>query len=139
VSDWSDRAIAEFRAADGKSGRWGRNLVIMHTIGAKSGAERIAPVMGLPDDETRRAWTIIASKGGAPQNPAWYYNLVANPEFEVEAFISEGLQTVPVRARELRDAEYDVAWERMIAVAPGFDDYKKRTDRKMPIFRLERV
>ena len=139
MSSWNDNAISEFRAVDGKSGRWGRNLVIMHTIGAKTGQERIAPVMGLPDDETRRAWTIVASKGGAPENPAWYYNLLANPEFDVEAFITDGIQTVPVRARELHDAEYQAAWDRMTAVAPGFADYQARTNRTLPIFRLERV
>jgi deazaflavin-dependent oxidoreductase (nitroreductase family) len=138
MSDWNSQAIAEFRGANGKTGRWGSNLVIMHTIGAKTGEERIAPVMGLPLDQTRSAWTIIASKGGAPENPAWYHNLVAHPEFDVEAFIGDEIQTVPVRARELHDAEYDAAWERMIAVAPGFESYKEKTARLMPIFQLTR-
>ena len=138
MSDWNDSVIAEFHAGNGVTGRFGHNLVIMHTIGAKSGEVRIAPVMGLPVDESRSAWTIIASKGGAPDNPSWYYNLVANPRFDVEAFIDGGAQTVPVTATELLDADYDAAWERMIAVAPGFADYKTKTDRKMPIFLLRR-
>jgi deazaflavin-dependent oxidoreductase (nitroreductase family) len=139
MSSWNDNVIAEFRASGGQTGRWGRNLVVMHTIGARSGEERLAPVMGLPDDETRRAWTIVASKGGAPEHPAWYHNLVANPEFDVEAVVGDGVQTVRVKAQELHDADYDAAWGRVIAVAPGFNDYKTKTERRMPIFRLERV
>ncbi len=65
----------------------------MHTIGAKSGEERLAPVMGLRLDD---GWLIVASKGGAPENPAWYYNLLAHPEFDVEVHVDGEIATVPV-------------------------------------------
>ena len=138
MSSWNDDVIEKFRDSKGVTNHWGPKLVIMHTIGAKTGEQRIAPVMGLPIDDARSAWTIIASKGGAPDNPAWYYNLVAHPRFDVEAFIDGGARRVPVTATELLDADYDEAWERMIAVAPGFADYKTKTERKMPIFLLTR-
>ena len=83
MSDWNEKIIAEFRANGGKVGGnfVGATLIIMHTIGAKSGKERVIPVMTIEDDGR---FVIIASKGGSPTHPAWYYNLVANPEIEVE-------------------------------------------------------
>lgn len=135
MSSWNENAIAEFRDNNGVTGRWGASLVIMHTIGARSGAERLAPVLGFRDD---LGWFIVASKGGAPENPAWYHNLIANPSFEVEALIEDEIRTVPVTARELDSDEYDEAWQRITAKVPAFSEYEKRTVRKLPIFLLER-
>jgi deazaflavin-dependent oxidoreductase (nitroreductase family) len=136
VSSWNDNTIAEFRDNNGVTGRWGRSLLVMHTIGARSGAERIAPVMGFRTDG---GWFVVASKGGAPENPAWYHNLLAHPAFDVEANIDGEVVTVPVTARELDADEYDAAWEHITAKVPAFSEYEKRSPRKLPVFLLERV
>ncbi len=136
VSSWNDNVIADFHANNGVTGRWGRSLIVMHTIGAKSGAERVVPVMGFRDD---RGWFVVASKGGAPENPLWFNNLHAHPSFEVEALVGDGIVTVPVTARELDAEEYDAAWERITTKVPAFADYEKRSPRKMPVFLLERA
>jgi deazaflavin-dependent oxidoreductase (nitroreductase family) len=136
MSSWNDNAIAEFHDNNGVTGRWGRSLIIMHTIGAKSGAERVVPVMGFRND---LGWFVVASKGGAPDNPAWYYNLDVNPSFEVEALIDGEVRTVPVTARELDAEEYVDAWQRITTKAPTFSEYEKRSPRKLPVFLLERT
>ena len=136
MSSWNDNVIAQFRDNGGVTDRWGKSLVVMHTIGAKSGEERITPVMGLRDGD---GWFVVASKGGAPTNPAWYHNLKANPTFDVEAHIEGEVRTVRVTARELEGEEHDAAWERITARAPGFAGYQERTTRRIPIFKLDRV
>lgn len=136
MTSWNDNAIAEFRDNNGVTGRWGRSLIVMHTVGAKSGAERVTPVMGFRTDD---GWFVVASKGGAPENPAWYYNLLANPSFEVEANIDGEVLTIPVTARELDAEEYAAAWERITTKVPTFAQYGERTERKIPVFLLERA
>ena len=137
MSDWNDRVIAEFRANDGVTKGWGKSLVVMHTIGAKSGEERLAPVLGSRDDAG--GWYVVASKGGAPEHPAWYHNLVAHPRFDVEAHIDGGVQTVPVNAVELVGAEYDEIWQRFVDRSPAFQQYAERAGRVLPIFHLVRA
>ena len=139
MNDWNAKMIAEFREGNGTAGRFGRGLIIMHTVGAKSGDERLAPVAALPHDG---GWLVCASKAGAPTHPGWYYNLVANPRFEIEAALPEdGIETVPIVARELTDdAEYDAAWATFTASYPGFIEYTKTTEgRRMPLFQLARA
>lgn len=105
--DYNDRIIAEFRANDGEVAHFGRDLVLVHHVGAKSGIERVSPLMGIRvDDDT---WLIAASKAGAPSHPAWYHNLLAHPEVLIE---TADAGTVAVRARELIGAERDEAWTR---------------------------
>lgn len=135
MSSWNERVIAEFHDNDGVTGRWGRSLVVMHTVGAKTGAERLAPVMGFRNE---RGWFVVASKGGGPDNPGWYYNLLAHPSFDVEALIGDGIQTVAVTARELDGDEYDAAWAQIVAKVAAFAEYAKNTPRKLPIFLLDR-
>lgn len=136
-TSWNDGVIAEFRASDGRTERWGDRLIVMHTIGAKSGEERLAPVMGQPAEGG--GWIVVASKGGAPDNPAWYYNLVAHPEFEIEARVGGGIETVKVRATELTGDDRAAAWAKMVAIAPGFAAYEQKTERVIPLFRLDRA
>jgi deazaflavin-dependent oxidoreductase (nitroreductase family) len=136
-TSWNDGVIAEFRANDGRTERWGDRLIVMHTVGAKSGEPRLAPVMGQPAEGG--GWIVVASKGGAPDNPAWYYNLVVNPEFDIEARIGGGIQTVRVRATELTGDDRAAAWATIIAVAPGFAAYEQKTERVIPLFRLKQV
>jgi deazaflavin-dependent oxidoreductase (nitroreductase family) len=138
VSSWNDRVIDEFRTNHGVTERWGKTLIVMHTTGAKSGEERLAPVMGLRLDDGA-GWLIVASKGGAPENPAWYYNLLAHPEFDAEMHVDGDVATVRVTARELTGDEHDEAWQRIIARRPYFADYQANTPRTLPIFKLERA
>ncbi len=138
MSSWNERVIDEFRSNHGVTERWGKTLIVMHTTGAKSGELRLAPVMGMRLDDGD-SWLVVASKGGAPENPAWYYNLLAHPEFETEMHVDGEVGTVRVRAHELTGREYDEAWQRITARRPYFADYQANTTRKLPIFKLERA
>ena len=136
MSGWNERVIAEFRANHGVTKGWGKSLVVMHTIGARSGEVRLAPVMGLRDGSG--GWYVVASKGGAAEHPAWYHNLVAHPEFDVEAHHEGEVATVPVRAVELASPDYDDVWAQFVAKSAVFQDYADRAGRVMPIFHLIR-
>jgi len=131
MNDFNDRIIAESRANGGKVGPpfEGAPLVLLHSIGAKSGEERISPLMSFPDDS---GWLIVASKAGAPTNPAWYYNLLAHPDTTVEF----GTETYDVTATVLSDEERAPLWADITANNPGFAAYEEKTDRTIPLVRL---
>lgn len=136
MTDFNQQIIEEFRTNDGEvtSYGFGRGLVLVHHVGAKSGTPRIAPLMGLhPDNST---WLIAASKAGAPTNPSWYYNLLANPNTTIET-PDDGV--VAVRAEELLDGARDEAWEQFKAASDGFRQYEEKTDRIIPVLALRRV
>ena len=132
-SSWNDSVIAEFHANNGTVARFGRNLVLIHHVGAKTGTERIAPVRAIRVDPD--SWLVAASKGGAPDHPGWYHNLIANPDVRIET-PDDGI--VAVRAEVLQGAERDEAWERFKEAAPGFRDYEERTSRVIPVIVLRR-
>lgn len=133
--DWNQGVIDEFRENNGTvSHGFGRALVLVHNVGAKSGIERVSPLMGIRDDAD--TWFITASKGGAPENPAWYHNLLANPETTIET-PDDGVVTV--RAVELKGAERDAAWERFKEHSDGFRQYEQRTTRVIPVMALHRI
>lgn len=135
MSDWNRQIIQEFRASGGtvQTNGFGRNLVLVHHVGAKSGTERVNPVMGIKvDDDT---WLIAASKAGAPDNPAWFYNLSAHPDTSVET-PDDG--TVPVHADVLVGAERDAGWARFTAASDGFKGYEQKTSRVIPVIALRR-
>lgn len=125
--------ITEFRATGGKaSGMFeGKPLVLVHHIGAKSGKERIAPLVPLIDDD--RIY-IFASKGGADTNPDWFHNLVAHPDVTVEW----KTETFPVTARVLEGTERDTIYAKQTAVEPQFGDYQRKTERVIPVVELVR-
>lgn len=132
---WNDSIIEQFRANAGQmtSGPFtGRSLLLLTTKGAKTGEERTHPLVYSRDGDR---FVIIASKGGAPTNPAWYHNLRANPEVTVEL----GAEKFRARAKVANDADrrrlYDKHAERM----PAFADYEKKTTRKIPVVVLERI
>jgi deazaflavin-dependent oxidoreductase (nitroreductase family) len=132
VSEFNDRVIAEFRANGGRvdTGGFGTNLVLIHSLGARSGAERVNPAMSLKDGADR---LVIASAAGAPANPGWYHNLVAHPDITIET--PDG--TEHVAAVELDGEQYAVAWLRFQAASPAFNEYQRRAgSRRLPIFRL---
>ncbi|HUI88989.1 MAG TPA: nitroreductase family deazaflavin-dependent oxidoreductase [Anaerolineales bacterium] len=132
--DRNRKIIDEFRANGGKVGGpfEGRTLLLLHTVGAKSKQPRINPVAYVRDGER---YVIIASKGGAPTNPDWYYNIVADPNLTVEV----GTETFHVRAKVAEEPDRSRLYNRMAEMMPGFDDYRKKTTRKIPVIVLTRV
>jgi deazaflavin-dependent oxidoreductase (nitroreductase family) len=133
VSDFNERIIAEFRANHGhvETAGFGDRLAILHSTGARSGEPRVSPLMALP---TASGWLVAASKGGAPDEPAWAHNLRAHPEVSVET--GDGL--VDATAVELTGAERDAGWQRFVEASPGFAEYERRTTRTIAVFALER-
>jgi deazaflavin-dependent oxidoreductase (nitroreductase family) len=108
----------------------GSNMLILSTIGRKSGELRQTPVRWFPGGEG--SWLIVASANGAAGNPAWYFNLAAQPEVTIEV---QG-RTVQVIATQLAGAERAAAWARITAASPQFAGYERKTDREMPVLRL---
>jgi deazaflavin-dependent oxidoreductase (nitroreductase family) len=109
----------------------GFNALILVTIGRKSGAERATPVGWFPGPDD--SWLIVASANGAIANPAWYYNIAADPakvEIEIEG------RRIPVTAEQLHGPERDQAWQQIITAAPRFAGYEQKTDREIPVIRL---
>ncbi|MBF4163431.1 nitroreductase family deazaflavin-dependent oxidoreductase [Nocardioides acrostichi] len=133
MSDWNDQIIAEFRAHEGRVGGQfeGAPLLLLHSTGARSGQERVSPMMYQAVDD---GYAVFASKAGAPTNPDWYHNLVANPEASIEV----GTDTVEVTARVLDPAEREPVWEKQKRDYPGFADYESKTDRVIPVVLLTR-
>lgn len=128
------KVIDEFRATGGKGSGVFANvpLILVHHRGAKSGIERIAPLAYLAEGERL---FIYASKGGSDENPAWYHNLVANPDTTVEV----GTEKFPVVAKVLGGAERDEYYAKQVAAQPQFADYQSRTSRVIPVIELVRA
>jgi deazaflavin-dependent oxidoreductase (nitroreductase family) len=136
MSNQNDRntaIIKEFRANAGKVGGpfLGKTVLILHTIGAKSGQEHINPAAYITDGDR---FVIIASKGGAPANPDWYYNLVAHPQVTVEV----GTEQFTARASLATEPERTRLYDKMVEMMPGFADYQKKTTRIIPVIILSR-
>jgi len=132
MSDWNDKIIEEFRANGGKVGGPfdGAPILLLHTTGAKTGQQRVHPMMYRPVDG---GYAVFASKAGAPTNPAWYHNLVANPDVQAEI----GTQTLELRARVAGDAEREPIWTAHKTKYPGFQEYEEMTTRQIPVVILE--
>ncbi len=136
MNDWNAQIIAEFRANEGRVGGQfeGWPMVLVHHTGARSGVERVTPLVYQPGDDD--VVYVFASRGGAPTNPDWFHNLVANPDTTIEI----GADTVPVRARVLDGDERTEVWERQKATVPQFAEYEVSAgDREIPVFALERT
>jgi deazaflavin-dependent oxidoreductase (nitroreductase family) len=133
MSDWNTQVIEEFRANGGKvESMGGAPLLILHTVGAKSGEVRESPVLYREEGDDL---VIFASYAGAPTNPAWYHNLLANPEVTVE--LGDG--TKRMRARVAEGEERDRIWVDHKANWPQFQEYEDKTDRTIPVVVLEPV
>lgn len=127
---YNDRIIDEFRANGGVVENYGSDLVLLHTVGARSGAARVSPVLGIADGD---GWLVIASAAGSPKHPAWYFNIVAQPLISVETPAG----AVDVLATELEGAERESAWQSFLARSSGFAAYRERSEgRDFPILRL---
>jgi deazaflavin-dependent oxidoreductase (nitroreductase family) len=133
-ADFNQKVIDEFRANDGRVGGQfeGAPVLLLHHAGARSGSERVNPVMYQPVGDSL---AIFASKGGAPTNPDWYHNLLANPRTTVEV----GADTVLVVARVAPAEERAPIWEKQKADYPGFAEYEASTTREIPVVILERL
>lgn len=133
MSDWNKAIIKEFRANDGIVGGQfeGIGLILLNTVGAKSGLLRTNPVVYLADGDR---YVVFASKGGAPTNPDWYYNILANPEFEVEV----GDEKFRVEATVASEPERTQLYDKNTANNPGFAEYEKNADRVIPVVILTR-
>ena len=134
MTDWNRAIIDEFRANEGRVGGSfeGASMLLLHTVGARTGQPRVNPLVYLPDGDR---YVVFGTKGGAPTHPDWYFNLLANPDVEVEI----GTETIPVRATEIQDDEERAAlYARQVERRSGFADYPKKTDRRFPVIALER-
>jgi deazaflavin-dependent oxidoreductase (nitroreductase family) len=133
MNEFNRATIEEFRASGGKVGGpfEGAPVLLLSTIGAKSGEQRTTPVMYLADGERM---VIFASKAGAPTNPAWYHNLLANATATVEV----GTETVEVDAVVTAGEERDRLYSRQAGLYPQFAEYAQRTTRQIPVIALER-
>lgn len=108
----------------------GKPVVLVTTTGAKSGKTRLVPLMRVEHDGV---YAIVASKGGAPDHPAWYGNVKAHPDVTVQ----DGTQTGSFTAREVRGDERSQWWERAVAAYPPYTDYQQKTERVIPVLVLE--
>ncbi len=125
--------IKEFRSNEGKTsgGFAERPLLLLSTVGAKTGHQRTHPLMYLPDND---CWIVFASKGGGPTSPDWFHNLVANPTVTVEV----GTETFEADATVVTGEERDRLYAKQAQLYSVFADYQQRTTRKIPVIALAR-
>ncbi|WP_273653106.1 nitroreductase family deazaflavin-dependent oxidoreductase [Cellulomonas fimi] len=131
TSEWARKQAELFEATDGQKGNTlqGKPVIVLTSVGASSGKLRKNALMRVEHDGR---YAVVASKGGTPENPAWYHNLVAHPHVELQ----DGAVKRDYEAREVSGAERDEWWARATEVWPAYDDYQTKTDRQIPVFVL---
>lgn len=131
-SEWVRDQVEKYESSGGTEGTTMRDLpvIILTTRGAKSGKIRKTPLMRV---EHNGVYAVVASKGGAPEHPVWYYNLIADPRAELQ----DGPVRQDMNVREVTGDEKAVWWERAVEAFPDYADYQKKTDRQIPVFVLE--
>jgi deazaflavin-dependent oxidoreductase (nitroreductase family) len=138
-NDWNQQTITEFRANGGRVGGpfEGAPVVLVHHRGRQSGNDYVTPMMYLADEQDDDAIYVFASKGGAPSNPDWYYNLTAADEASIE----RGTETYRVAVRDVTGDERDRIYEVQAQLYPGFAEYARQTDgiRTIPVLELRRA
>ncbi|HTT59244.1 MAG TPA: nitroreductase family deazaflavin-dependent oxidoreductase [Acidimicrobiales bacterium] len=136
-SQWVRDQVEEYESSGGTRANTlldtGWPIVIFTTLGHRSGKIRKVPVMRVEHDGE---YALVASKGGAPDNPQWYYNLVAHPE---EVALQDGPEPFTVVVRQVEGDEYAQWWERAVAAYPPYADYQEKTSRTIPVFVARRV
>jgi deazaflavin-dependent oxidoreductase (nitroreductase family) len=132
-NNWNDKVIAEFRANEGKVGGpfEGAPLLLLETTGAKSGQQRISPLVYLADGDRL---VIFGSNAGRPRHSAWYHNILANPSVTIEI----GADKYDAIASVVTGEEREELWKKQVAAAPYFADYQAKTDREIPVIVLDR-
>ena len=130
--DWVSNQVEEYEASKGERANTlmdtGMPIVVVTTRGAKSGKVRKNPVMRVEHDGE---YAIVASKGGMPENPAWFHNLVAHPD---EVYLQDGPEPIHVRIRQVEGDERAAWWERSVAAYPPYAEYQENTERVIPVF-----
>jgi len=129
--DFSRNQVELYERTGGAEGadNQGRPVIVLTSVGAKTGKLRKTPLMRVEHDGQ---YAVVASLGGAPKNPVWYHNLIANPHVELQ----DGPVKKDYQATEIHGDEYAVWFERAVATWPDYAEYQKKTTRKMPIFVL---
>ncbi len=130
---FGDEHVRIYRETAGQRGyHWrGTTILLLSTKGRRSGEVRTTPLIHRTDGER---WVVVASKGGAPANPSWFENLLANPQATIEVQGEE----VPVLATTAEGEEHARLWSLMTEVWPAYDDYQAKTDREIPVVVLTR-
>ncbi|HEY7966954.1 MAG TPA: nitroreductase family deazaflavin-dependent oxidoreductase [Solirubrobacteraceae bacterium] len=125
--------VRAYQESGGERGyNWrGTEILLLTTTGRRSGEQRTTPLIHRADGSN---WVVVASKGGTPENPDWYENLLAEPD----ATIQVKAETIPVRAITADGEERSRLWSRMTEVWPAYDEYQAKTDRQIPIVVFER-
>ena len=133
-SDWSREQAETFEASNGQEASTlrGKPIILLTTLGARSGKLRKTPLMRVEHDGR---YAVVASLGGAPQHPVWYHNIVGHPEVELQ----DGATKRDYTAREVTGEEKRTWWERAVAAWPDYAEYQTKTDRQIPVFVLEPV
>ena len=134
TSDWSRENAEKYMESGGTEGTelQGKPVILLSTIGARSGKLRKTPLMRV---EHNGEYAVVASLGGAPKNPVWYYNVKANPRVELQ----DGGESHDYDAREVFGDEKAAWWERCVQAWPDYANYQKKTERQIPVFVLTRV
>jgi deazaflavin-dependent oxidoreductase (nitroreductase family) len=134
TSDWARENAEQYMASGGTEGTElkGRPVILLTTVGAKTGKLRKTPLMRV---ENNGEYAVVASLGGAPQHPVWYYNIKKNPRVELQ----DGQVTRDYDAREVFGEEKAEWWERAVEAWPDYAEYQEKTDREIPVFVLTPV
>ncbi len=134
TQDWVRKQVEEYEGSGGTRGTTMRGLpvVLLTTKGARTGKLRKIPLMRVEHDGI---YAVVASMGGAPTHPVWYFNLKENPVLELR----DGMMVRDMTAREVSGDERKVWWERAVAAFPDYADYQRKTDREIPVFVLEPI
>jgi deazaflavin-dependent oxidoreductase (nitroreductase family) len=138
MSAFNEQVIADFNTTRGKPGGHfqGKPVLLLHAIGAKSGIERTTPLMFLHEGDG--PWYVFASYGGAPNDPAWFRNIVAQPDLHISVGDGQEITRVPVRARVLDGKEREQTYARQAELYPQFAGYEQKTTRTIPVVELTR-
>jgi len=130
-ASWARDQVETYERSGGTAGNEmnGKPVIILTSVGAKSGKLRKIPLMRVEHDGE---YAVVASLGGAPQHPVWYYNLTADPHVELQ----DGPTKKDYVAREAQGAERDAWWDRAVAAWPDYAEYQKKTTRVLPVFVL---
>jgi deazaflavin-dependent oxidoreductase (nitroreductase family) len=131
ASDRARNQVEEYESSGGTEGTTlrGMPVVVLTTVGAKSGKIRKTPLMRVEHDGQ---YAVVASLGGAPKHPVWYYNVVANPDVELQ----DGPTKQDMTATEVTGEDKKTWWARAVAAYPDYADYQKKTNREIPVFVL---
>ena len=133
TSEWARKQAERFEASNGAEANTLRGvpIILLTTVGAKTGALRKTPLMRVEHDGQ---YAVVASQGGAPTHPVWFHNIVKNPHVELQ----DGADRADYDAHLAEGDERAIWWERAVAVWPDYAEYQKKTDREIPVFVLTR-